>query len=95
MRYDPFIDRLLAARHKYEDTVRTIIAETKLGDDVLKEQILTEFGGPTPKRKYVKKTGRRKLHWTQRPENKAKIRKAAKKSAATRLGQPSTARGDK
>jgi hypothetical protein len=51
--------------------------------DVLDELLVLD-GNTNIARKIVKKIKRTKLHWTQRPENKAKLRRMLKKLRRTR-----------
>lgn len=57
--------------------------ENKLKFTILPEKRSNKYGqwdaNDTPQRR-----SRKKLHWTQRPENKAKVRKMARKSAKAR-----------
>jgi hypothetical protein len=82
MRYENFIRKLEQARTKYESTVRALIAGVA-GKDAAADGAIRKL----VKKKVVK---RKKLHWTQRPENKAKmlaqLKRATKAKQATLNG---------
>ncbi len=81
MRYDRLLNRIDVLRTKYESGVRQLLAQAAREDAATTEAILN-------KGKAKRKSPR--LHWTQRPENKARLKRilkaATKKREAKRRG---------
>lgn len=81
MRYDSLLQKLQKITDRYESEVRDLLTSQVKADDVVSAAILK------PHKKIGKFNRPRKmLHWTQRPENKAKLRKMLKKAAIKRRG---------
>lgn len=83
MRYDNLLQKLQKITDRYEAEVRDLLASQVKADDGVTAAILA------PRKLKTKGSGkigrpRKKLHWTQRPENKAKLRKMLKKAAVKR-----------
>jgi hypothetical protein len=81
MRYESFMRALDQAREKYESTVRALIQDASKGD----------VSDSVAIRKLVKKTvekkPKKKLHWTQRPENKTRMLRQLKKATKAKNGK--------
>ena len=84
------LQRLQAAHDRFETEVRTILRETVKADDTLAAQMIDGWkiskNGASSEPKKKRGRPRKKLHWTQRPENAAKVQKMSRKATRTREG---------
>ncbi len=82
MRYDRLMTALDKARDRYEAQVRGLIRKMAADDGNVATQIL-ENGKPKNPSKvgFHYKPG---THWTQRPENKGRLRRILKQAARAR-----------
>lgn len=64
MRYDSLFSKLEAARSKYENTVRTILAAAVSKDAAIDDAV---------KRVIKPKKVKQKKHWTQLPKNRKRV----------------------
>jgi len=84
-RYDSFIRAIEQAKERYESAVRTLI-EDAAKQDASVDDFVRKLVKPkaTTRKKYTK---RKKLHWTQRPENKAKMLRQLKRATKAKQAQ--------
>ena len=81
MRYESFIRAIEQARERYESAVRALIQDASK-EDVSDTKAIRKLVKKTPveKPKKRKTYTRKKLHWTQKPENKARVQRQLKKA---------------
>ena len=79
MRYDRILRALDAAREKYESTIRAIIAGAAKQDGST-ETVIRKLVKKTRVEKPRKQYKRKGLHWTQKPENQARVKAQLKKA---------------
>jgi hypothetical protein len=82
MRYDSFIRAIEQAKERYESAVRALIQDASKEDFDVEGVVRSLVKKPVKKAR--KTYTRKKLHWTQRPENKSRMiaqLKKAKKAA--------------
>lgn len=74
---------------KLQSAIEVLVSERERIDDaiaILNKLVLTGVGegGPSGKTHFKISRKSKSLHWTQRPENKERLAKMARKSAKTR-----------
>jgi hypothetical protein len=76
VRYDKLLQGIEKATARYEAEMQRLLQRFAKADATTADALLASL----PKRK----TAKRKLHWTQRPENKAKMLKQLKRATAAK-----------
>ena len=92
MRYDNLLRAIERASARYEAEIQQILQRFSKSDEATTQRIVASIRQPKPK-KARKAYVRKKLHWTQRPENKARLQKQLKRAVKAKQAAKQAANG--